>query len=139
MKDGGERNGRRNANNRGERQHETNHDTGEVAAKQGVNNDENMLIGQLLVAQINASGQEPDEHVEIEEEGGPCCGLMLRDRGDDGDVNLGVSRVPQGVESTTPGSNETSTGSNDKANEANTKDTSSKDPQEGLELPAGNR
>ena len=45
--------------------------------------------------------------MKVKEEGGPCGRLMFRHRGDDGDVDLGVSSVPQGVKTTAPRGHET--------------------------------
>jgi hypothetical protein len=63
-----------------------------------------MLVAQMLEAEVHAGWEQPDEHVQVEEVRGPGCGLMLRHRRDDGNVNLGVARVPEGVESPAPGS-----------------------------------
>lgn len=96
-----------------------------------------MLIGELLEAEIDTNREEEDEHVEIEEEGWPGGRLMLRDGSDDGDVNLGVSCIPERVEATAPGGNDSSAGGNDKSCQTDGEDTSSKDPEETLELTAG--
>ena len=43
--------------------------------------------------------------MQIEEEGEPGSGLVLGEGGNDGDVNLGVTRVPERVKSTAPRGN----------------------------------
>ena len=42
-------------------------------------------------------------HLQVKVEGTPGGGLMLRHRGDDGDVVLGVGRIQEGVETSSPG------------------------------------
>jgi hypothetical protein len=53
-----------------------------------------MLVAEVLEEEVYTSREQPDEHVEIEKEGWPGCRLMLRDGGNDGNVNLGVSSIP---------------------------------------------
>ena len=43
-----------------------------------------------------------DQKLEVKVERGPCGGLMLTDRGNDGNVVLGIGRVEEGVEPTSP-------------------------------------
>lgn len=59
---------------------------------------------------------------------------MLRNRGNDGNVNLGVASVPQRVESTAPRSNVSQRGKTDKADKTNAKGTNKKGNEERLEL-----
>ena len=47
--------------------------------------------------------EKKHEDLEVEVEGGPGGGLMLTDRGDDGDVVLGVGWVQERVEPSGPG------------------------------------
>ena len=63
---------------------------------------------------------------------------MLRDRGNDRNVNLGVSSIPERVESAAPGSNDAGTGGENEAQETKSEQATSRAPEEGLELPAGN-
>jgi hypothetical protein len=51
--------------------------------------------------------------MKIKEEREPGCGLMLRDRSNDGNMNFGISGIPERVESTTPWSNDSSVGQTD--------------------------
>ena len=46
--------------------------------------------------------EHEDQQLQVKVVGGPGGGLVLRDRGDDGDVVLGVGGVQQGVEATRP-------------------------------------
>lgn len=43
------------------------------------------------------------QNVEVKEKRDPGGGLMLRHGSDDRNVDLGVPRVPQGIETPTPG------------------------------------
>ena len=51
---------------------------------------EHPLVVDVLDAEPEAGGESADQDVEVEEEGDPCGGLVLRHRRDDGDVDLGV-------------------------------------------------
>ena len=75
-----------------------------------IDNYENVLIFQLLEAQVDTGREEPYHQVEVEEECRPCSRLMFRDRRDNRNVNLGISGIPQRVEATTPGSNDARNG-----------------------------
>ena len=59
------------------------------------------------MAQVSPKANRKDtcEHVQVEEEGKPGGGLVLRHAGNDGDVDLSVAGVPQRVEPTRPRSN----------------------------------
>lgn len=46
--------------------------------------------------------EHEDQQLEVKVVWGPGCGLMLRDRGNDRDVVLGIGGVQQGVETTSP-------------------------------------
>ena len=46
--------------------------------------------------------KQEDEELQVKVEGGPGGGLVLTDRGNDGDVILGIGWVKQGVETTRP-------------------------------------
>ena len=47
--------------------------------------------------------EHEDQQLQVKVVGGPGGGLVLRDRGDDGDVVLGVGGVEQRVEAARPG------------------------------------
>ena len=68
---------------------------------------ENPLVVDVLDDEPGASGEHTDEDVQVKEEGHPSSRLVFGDRSDDGDVNLGVTRVPQGIEASTPRCNVT--------------------------------
>lgn len=95
-----------------------------------------MLILELAEGHVDTGGEEPDEHVQVEEEGGPSGRLVLGNGSDDGDVDLGVARVPEGVEASAPWSNGTGDGQEDKAAKANDEDEQDEGAKQGLELPA---
>ena len=76
-----------------------------VDTSNAIQNQKDVRVSKLGEAEVHASGEEEDEDVEVEEEGGPCGGLMFRDRGNDGDVILSVCGVEEGVETTSPGGN----------------------------------
>lgn len=46
--------------------------------------------------------EHENKELQVEVVGGPSGGLVLRDRGDDGDVVLGIGRVQQGIETPRP-------------------------------------
>ena len=119
LQQGRKRHGRRDADDRGDDQHQPDHDPGEIRAEDGVDDDKEVFIPEFPEAEEDSGGEEEDEHLEVEEEGRPGGGLMLRDRGDDGNcrvhiasatnchlsssnfeeltVNLGVTGIPQRV------------------------------------------
>lgn len=74
-------------------QHETNHDSREVPRDRAVENQEDVAVADLLEEEVDADGSQRHHDLEIEEEGGPCGGLMLRDRCDNGNVLRGVGGV----------------------------------------------
>ena len=88
-------------------QHQPDHDTSKVARKDGVDDDEDMLILELLEAHVYTGWEKPDQEVEVEEESWPGSRLMLGHGGNDGNMDLGISGIPERVETTTPGSNDT--------------------------------
>lgn len=58
----------------------------------------NSFIIDILDAVPQADGEGAHQHVQVEEERRPRGRLVLRDRRDDRDVDLGVARVPERVE-----------------------------------------
>lgn len=94
-----------NTDNRCQRQHQTNHNSGEVARAEGIYDNEDVLVPEVLEAEIDTSREQPDQEVQVEEESRPCGRLVLRNGGNDGDMNLGIASVPEGVKATTPRSN----------------------------------
>lgn len=86
MQDAGHTHGGQDARDRGQREHEAHHDAGEVPREGAVDDDEDSAVGGALVEQPQAHGAERHEDVEVEVEGGPGGGLVLRHGGDDGDV-----------------------------------------------------
>lgn len=131
-------NGSGNAHNRSQSEHEADHDTGKIAAKESVNNNEDMLVSEVLEAQVDTCREEPDKEVEVEEERRPSGRLVLRDRGDDGNMNLGVASVPERVESTAPGSNVSQSSQGNETSETKAKCCDEKSNKESLELSARN-
>lgn len=117
--------------------HKTNHDTCEVTSKNSVDDDEHLLVGELSEAHVDTGGEEPDHHAQVEEESGPCGRLVLGDGGDDGNVDLCVSSVPEGVEATGPGCNDASDCQEDETTERNDENDQDKSTEQGLELLAG--
>lgn len=63
------------------------------------------MVLERVETHVDTGGEHPDQHLEIEEERRPRGGLMLRYRGNDRNVDLGVSSIPQRVETTRPGGN----------------------------------
>ena len=59
---------------------------------------ENALIVDVLDGVPEADRKRHDQNVKIKEKGEPSGRLVLRHWGDDGDMNLGITSVPQGVE-----------------------------------------
>lgn len=66
----------------------------------------NTLVVDSLNAVPDSHWEGTDQNVKVKEERDPCGGLVLGHRGNDRDVNLGIARVPQGVEAPTPWGNE---------------------------------
>src|SRR5271156_6245198 len=83
-------------------EHETNHDTGKVACKDGIDNNEYMLIFEIAEAHVHSGWEQPDEEIQIEEEGRPGSWLMFGDGRNDRNMDLSISGIPQRVESTAP-------------------------------------
>lgn len=133
-----DRNGSSNTDDGSQRQHETDHDTGKVAGEERVDDNKDMLIPEVLEAHVNTRGEEPNEEVEIKEERWPGGRLVLRDGGNDGNVNLGVAGIPQRVESTVPGGNVSKRGQADNAGDANAEYREQDSVNESLELLARN-
>ena len=126
-----------NADNGSQSEHETNHDTSEVTGEHSVDDNEDLLVGQSAEAQVDTSGEEPDHHVEIEEESGPCGRLVLGDRGDDRNVNLGVSGIPERVETASPGRNDTRDGQKHQSSDTDEEDAQNQSAEQRLELLSG--
>ena len=137
VEDGRHGDGSRDTDDGSEREHQTDHDAGKVAAKQGVDHDEDVLVPQVLEAEVDTGREQPDEKVEVKEEGGPGSGLMLRNRRDDGDMDLGIARIPEGIETAAPRGDDAGAGGDDEGAKADGKDAAGKEPEEGLELAAG--
>jgi hypothetical protein len=131
-------NGGGNTNHRGEGKHQSYHDSGEVTSKDSIYDYEDMLILQLLEAKVDSSREQPDEHVEIEEEGRPSGRLMLGHGGDNRNMNLGVAGIPERVESARPRRNVTGRGQSNKCEQASTEHSSHSYVEESLELAARN-
>lgn len=74
------------AGDRGKRKHEPDHNTREVPRQRAVDDHEDSAVGGPLVEQPKADGTEGHEDVEVEVEGRPGRGLVLRHGRDDGDV-----------------------------------------------------
>ena len=68
-----------------------------------IHDDEDVRIGELGKAVVQADREHKHQHLQVEVEGGPGGRLMFRDRGDDRDVVLGIGGVQQGVEAAGPG------------------------------------
>ena len=94
----GEGDGSENADAGRERQHETHHDAGEVDGADGVQDDEDALVVDVLDAVPEADGKDAGQDVQVEEEGEPGGRLVLADTGNDRDVDLCVAGVPQRIE-----------------------------------------
>lgn len=134
VENGGEGQSSRNTNNRGQGQHQTNHDTGEVTGKHRVDDDKDVLILEIAEAHVDTSREEPDQEVQIKEEGGPSGGLVLGDGGNDRDVDLGIAGVPQRVETTAPRGNHSGHGEDDKSDESDSEDNDDHGSQKSLEV-----
>lgn len=126
-----------NADNGCQSEHETDHDTSEVTGEHSVDNDEDLLVSQSAEAQVDTGREEPDHHVEIEEEGRPRGGLMLGDGCDDGNMDLGVSSIPERVETASPGRNDTRDGQKHQPSNTDEEDTQNQSAEQRLELLAG--
>lgn len=118
-------------------EHQTDHDTGKVRGQNSVDDNEDLLILELAEAHVNTGWEEPDEHVEIEEEGWPCGRLVLGDGCDNWNVDLGVAGIPKRVETSAPWGNCAGNGEEDKATECNDEDEEDESTKQGLELLAG--
>ncbi len=90
------------AHYRRQNEHQTDHDTSEVDAGHAVHDDEDVLLGQVLEAVVNADGEHCHEELQIEIERAPAGRLVFADWGNDWDVVLGVWGVQQRVESAGP-------------------------------------
>ena len=62
---------------------------GKIDAENTVQDDEDIGIVEVLEAVIKADREHEDHEVQVEVEGGPSRGLVLRDGRDDGNVVLG--------------------------------------------------
>lgn len=65
-----------------------------------------MFVFQGTEAHVDTSREQPDKEIKVEKERWPSCRLMLGDRSYDGNVNLGITRIPKGIETTSPGSDD---------------------------------
>ena len=83
--------------------HQTKITYSEVDAGDAIHDNEDVGVGQLGEAEVQPHRKHEDQKLQVEVEGGPGGGLVLRHRGDDGDVVLGIGRVQQGVETSSPG------------------------------------
>lgn len=72
-------------NNRSNDQHQPNHDTGKVRTQHSINDDKHVFVTKFPETEVDAGGEEEDEHLQVEKEGWPGGRLVFRDRGDDGD------------------------------------------------------
>jgi hypothetical protein len=98
-----------------------------------------MLVSKLLEAEENASREKPNQEVQVEEESWPSGRLVLGDRSNDWDVNLGIACVPERVEPTAPRSNVAERCQTDESCQADTEGGNENSDQEGLELLASDR
>eukprot|EP00053_Salpingoeca_punica_P010929 m.97584 g.97584 ORF g.97584 m.97584 type:complete len:573 (+) comp15536_c0_seq2:800-2518(+) len=101
----GDANAGQDAGDGGEDKHEADHDAGEVDAGDAVEDDEDVLVGEAAEAEVEADRHHHDHEVQVKVVRGPGRGLVLGDRGDDGDVVLGVGGVQHRVEAAGPGRN----------------------------------
>lgn len=115
-------------------QHETDHNTREVGGENGIDNNEDLLIIKLQKAEINSSWEQPNEHIQIEKECWPRGWLMLRNRSDNRNVNLGVSGIPKRVETSSPWCDDTRDGEEDETTQSNGADCGDESEKEGLKL-----
>jgi hypothetical protein len=92
-----------------------------------------------LEAEEDASREKPDQEVQVEEESWPSGRLVLGDRSNDWDVDLGIACVPKRVESTAPRSNIAERSQTDESCQADAEGGNENSDQEGLELLASNR
>ena len=81
--------------------------------------------------------EKEDKHLQIKVEGAPCCGLMLRHRGDDGDVVLGVAGIQEGVETAGPWGDLASGGSDAESSQADDSGEDGDRAEEDVKLLAG--
>lgn len=130
-----------------------------VTGKGGVDDDEDVSVGELLEAEENPGREDEDEHLEVEEERWPRGWLMLRDGRNNGDsrngrraqsqsfgcvslwiskekltVNLGVASVPKRVKPASPGSNRSAHCQRDESSESQDEDGDDEESEEHLEL-----
>lgn len=75
----------------------------EVDTGNTVKNGEDVGIGKIAEAEIQAGGKQEDQAVQVEEIRSPSCRLMLRYGSNDGNVVLGVGGIEKGVEPAGPG------------------------------------
>jgi hypothetical protein len=97
-----------------------------------------MLIPQVLETHVNTSGEEPDEKIHVKEERGPGGGLMLRDGRNDGNMDLSIASVEQGVESATPRRNVSKRGQKDQAAQTDQASRYTRGNHNGSDLSTGN-
>ena len=129
-----QRHGCGDADDRGEGEHQSDHDTSEVRGQDGVDDNEDLLVFEVAEAHVHTGREQPDQHVQVEEERGPGSRLMLGDGCDDGDVDLGVAGVPERVETTRPGGDSAGDCEQDQPAESDGKDDKDHAAEQGLEL-----
>lgn len=83
--------------------HTPDHDAAEVDGSQCKGEQEQLRVTHRLEAKVEPRGRGKDQQVHVKHIGGPCGRLVLRDRGNDGDVLLGISGVKQRPEAARPG------------------------------------
>ena len=93
-----------------------------------------MLVFQCPEAQVHASGEQPDEHVQVKKERRPRSRLMFGDGSDDGYMNLGIACIPQRVEAAGPRSDRTRDRKKDKTEDGDAKDGATQGDEQSLKL-----
>lgn len=130
----GQRQCGRNTDDWSQSQHQSNHDTCEITGENRINDDEDVLVLQITETDVNTGREEPNQEVQVKEKGGPSSRLVLRNRCNDGNMNLGVVGVPKGVESAAPWRNGPRKREPNDTNEANGRDDNDHAGKELLEL-----
>lgn len=110
VKDVGKSDCRRNTDNRSQGQHQADHNTSEIASHNAIDDNKDVLILEGAETHVDTGREEPYQHLQVKVKGRPGGGLMLRDRGNDRNVDLGVSSIPQGVKATRPRCDDTGYG-----------------------------
>jgi hypothetical protein len=123
-----------NTDYRGQGKHQTDHDTSKVTGEDSVDDNKDLLILEVAEAHVDTGREQPDQQVQIEEEGGPGGRLMLRDGCNDGNVNLCVSSIPERVETSAPGSNDSREGEKNEDSGSCEEDDQDEGAEQRLEL-----